>query len=92
MQGESFEANLRLLKLGGCQIGLGVDWIREVSPISFDFNKMEVTLAREDKRITLQGSVEMGVCKLIRGKMLHKLLKCKISQVTQLFTIEAYDD
>ena len=36
MQGETFEADLRLLKLGGCQIVLGVDWMREISSISFD--------------------------------------------------------
>ena len=92
MQRESFKADLRLLKLGGCQIVLRVDWMREVCPISFNCDKMEVSLARGGRRITLQGNVETGGCKLIRGKRLHKLLKCKISQVTQLFTIEAYNE
>ena len=40
MQGESFEADLQLLKLGECDMVLGVDWIREVSPICFYFNKL----------------------------------------------------
>ena len=47
MRGEEYQADLRLLKLGGCHIVLGVDWMRGVSPISFDFNKMEVTLDKE---------------------------------------------
>ena len=50
MQGESFEADLRLLKLGGCDMVLGVDWMREVSHICFDFNKLEVTFEREEER------------------------------------------
>ena len=80
MQGETFGADLRLLKLGGgCQIVLGVDWMRGVSPINFNFNKMEVTLEKEGRRITLQGNVETRSCKLIKRKRLHKLLKCKLS-------------
>lgn len=30
MQGEEFEADLRLLKLGGCDVVLGVDWMKQV--------------------------------------------------------------
>ena len=52
MQGEGFEAKLRLLKLGECDVVLGVDWMKDVSPISFDFNKMEVTFAKEGKQMT----------------------------------------
>jgi len=44
MQGKEFKADLRILKLGGCDIVLGVDWMRTVSPLVFDFNKLEVTL------------------------------------------------
>ncbi|XP_052177566.1 uncharacterized protein LOC127791623 [Diospyros lotus] len=40
MQGESFEADLRLLKLGDCDIMLGLDWMKQVSLISFDLNRM----------------------------------------------------
>lgn len=40
--GEDFEVDSRLLRLGGCDMVLGVDWMREVNPICFDFKKMEV--------------------------------------------------
>ena len=43
MQGEKFDADLRLLKLGGCDVVLGIDWMKGVIPISFDFNRMEVS-------------------------------------------------
>ena len=58
MQGEVFEANLRLLKLGGCHIVLGVDWMKEMSPISFDFNRMEVTFVKDGRKKTLTSSLE----------------------------------
>ena len=92
MQGEAFVADLRLLKLGGCNMVLGVDWMKGASPISFDFNKMEVTLEKEGRRVTLQGNVEIGICKMIKVKRLQKLFKCKLSQVAQLFSIEEKEE
>ena len=53
-----------------CHIVLGVDWMKEVSPVNFDFNKMEVTLEKEGRRVVLQGNMEVGTCKMIKGKKL----------------------
>jgi len=33
MYGEQFEVDIRLLRLGGCDIVLGVDWRKNVSPM-----------------------------------------------------------
>ncbi|XP_052198354.1 uncharacterized protein LOC127805643 [Diospyros lotus] len=62
MQGQEF---CRILKLGGCDRVLGVDWMKMVSPLVFDFNKLEVTFEMEGKKLTLTGSLETGECKLI---------------------------
>ena len=70
MQGERFEANLRLLKLGGFDVVLGVDWMKQVSPICFDFNRMEAKFEKKGKLMTLTGSKELGVCKMIVGRRL----------------------
>jgi len=43
IQRQEFITDLRLLKLGECDIVLGVDWMRIFNPIIFDFNKLEVT-------------------------------------------------
>ena len=40
MQGHEFITGLQLFKLGGCDIVLGVNWMRKVSPIIFDLNKI----------------------------------------------------
>ena len=80
-QGKDFEADLCLLKLGAYDMVLGVDWMREVSPICFDFNQMEVTFEKEGRRMTLTSSAEAATCKLITSKRLHKLFKSKWTQV-----------
>ena len=45
--------------------------MREVNPISFDLNNMEVTLEKKGKRVVLQGHMEVGACKMMRGKKLQ---------------------
>ena len=92
MLGEPFEANLRLLGLGGCDAILGVDWMKEVSPISFDFNRMEVSFEKGGRRLTLFGGREAGVCKMIIGKRLQKVFKNKWGRLTQLFSIMSVEE
>ena len=57
--------------------GCGLD--EGVSPINFDFNKMEVSLEKEGRRVVLQGNMETRSCKMIKGKKLHQLLWKKMS-------------
>ena len=75
MQGHDFTIDLRILKLGDCYIVLGVDWMKTVSLLIFDFNKLAVTFELEGKKLTLTGSLEIGECKMITGKKLQKMFK-----------------
>ena len=68
---------MRILKLEGCDIVLGVDWMRTVSPLIFDFNKLEVTVEIGNTKLTLMGSMEQGKCKLIKGRKLQRLIQSK---------------
>ena len=61
---------MRLLQLGGCDVVLEVDWMKGVSPISFDFNKMELAFEKEGMRMTLSEDKETRTCKMISGKRL----------------------
>ncbi|XP_052203128.1 uncharacterized protein LOC127808594 [Diospyros lotus] len=89
MQGEKFETDLKLLQLGGCHVVLGVDWMKGVSPISFDFNRMEVSFEKDGRRMTLTEKSEMGACKMISGRRLQRVLKSKWSQIAHLFSVVA---
>ena len=91
MQGQEFFMDLSVLELGGCDIVLGVDWMRTVSPLTFDFNKLEVTLDVVREKLTLVGSLEMGECKLITGKKLQMLLAKRKVQISYLFSIQAVE-
>ena len=83
--------DLRVLKLGGCDIVLGVDWMRTVSPLTFDFNKLEVVVDMGGRRLTLVGSLESRECKLITGRKLQKMLEKGKIQAAQLFSIQAVE-
>ena len=74
MQGQEFQVDLRVLELGGCDIVLGVDWMRTVSPLTFNFNKLEVTMDMGSTKLTLMGIMEQRECKLIKGSKLQRLM------------------
>ena len=71
MGGHAFVVDLRILRLGGCHIVLGVDWMRTVSPLVFDFNTLEVTFDTGGHKITLKGCQQTGECKEVSGKRLY---------------------
>ena len=70
---------------------LGVDWMKHVRPISFDFNRMEVTFEKESKKLTLTGNKKTRTCKMITRKKLHKMLMSKWAQIAQLFSIQTME-
>lgn len=74
-RGHEFTIDLRILHLGGCQIVLGVNWMRTVSPLIFDFNILEVTFERGGRILTLTRCVEGGECKVISRNHLKRLFK-----------------
>ena len=53
MQGHEFTTDLRILRLGGCHVVLGINWMKTVSPLIFHFNTLEGTFEREGKRLML---------------------------------------
>ena len=58
---------------------LGVNWMKGVSLINFDFNRMEISFEKDGKKMTLSGGNEMGACKMISGRRLQRVLKGKWS-------------
>lgn len=48
-----FTAAMRILKLGGCDMVVGVDLLRQLGPITFDFDNHRIKFNRQGKEITL---------------------------------------
>jgi hypothetical protein len=55
LQGCSISANLHLLSLGGCDVVLGVDWLRGLGPILWDFGNLTMEFSFQQRKVTLQG-------------------------------------
>lgn len=76
-----FTSELRLFPLsnsdplGNSDVILGVDWLRQHNPITFDYQKVWVKFQREGKWITLQGDTKEGSLHTITGKKISKLFK-----------------
>lgn len=49
-----FEANMNIIPLGGYDMILGVNWMKTVSPITFDFGTGTINIKWIGKRLTLQ--------------------------------------
>ncbi|KAL0361456.1 UNVERIFIED_CONTAM: Transposon Ty3-I Gag-Pol polyprotein [Sesamum radiatum] len=47
MQGHLFSYPVRTLRLGGCHMVLGGDWLRSHSPVEFDYDTMRVTVTKK---------------------------------------------
>jgi hypothetical protein len=52
---ESFSINLYSLPLDGFDIVLGVQWLRTLGPILWDFDSLFITFWRKDHQVTWKG-------------------------------------
>lgn len=55
IHGEIFEKDCRMLKLGGCDIVLGMDWIDIHAPIQLHTRPLSASFHKEGKRVILKG-------------------------------------
>ncbi|XP_026398913.1 uncharacterized protein LOC113294751 [Papaver somniferum] len=93
MQGHQFQFEMRLLTLGCCDMVLGVDWMKGMSPMVFDFNKLTVDFSLEGKPIKLQGNSPTTQISMMTGKALRKWVRQnKHGMVGRLFAITACEE
>ncbi|XP_026459437.1 uncharacterized protein LOC113360105 [Papaver somniferum] len=93
MQGHQFQFEMRLLTLGGCDMVLGVDWMKGMSPMVFDFNKLTVEFSLEGQPIKLQGNSPTTQISMMTGKALRKRVRQnKHGMVGRLFAITACEE
>ncbi|XP_019151052.1 PREDICTED: uncharacterized protein LOC109147849 [Ipomoea nil] len=55
IQGETFEKDFRLLRLGGCDMVLGMDWIDRYAPIQLHTRPPGISFIKEGQQVTLRG-------------------------------------
>ncbi|XP_075092058.1 uncharacterized protein LOC142172173 [Nicotiana tabacum] len=89
IHGIEFEHKLRLLDVGGCDMVLGVDWIRKHNPVLFDFIGYRLQVSVNGKRVELKGFSEEGQLQAMTASGVKQLLKKGQVIWAHLFSISA---
>ena len=64
--------------------------MRAINPLTFDFNKLKVTMDMGNTKLTLMGIMEQGECKLIKGRKL-RWMQSKGGQIAQMYSIHTLE-
>jgi len=87
MGGKSFKENLRIIKLGGCDLVLGNDWMKKNNPTKFDHEKRCVTIGRKSNKTVLHAIRVEGSLSMISGNVMSKLIKKGQTLIAHLFIL-----
>ncbi|KAL2491374.1 Uncharacterized protein Adt_27002 [Abeliophyllum distichum] len=89
MQGLEFQFKLKALKLWGSDIVLGVDWLSQFGPTTFDFIQGSISFDMNGKTVSLTRERHQGEMNLIDGDQLRKIFnKQEYGIMAQLYAIE----
>lgn len=66
IQGSKFSVPFHVLTLGGCDIVLGVQWLKTLGSIQWDFTKMSMSFKLGKDDVVLQG-VSTGTIDVLMG-------------------------
>nr|CAD1832908.1 unnamed protein product [Ananas comosus var. bracteatus] len=84
MQGEKYSADLRIIRLEGSSMILGIDWLKAHGPVTFDYVSNTVTITKGDRKISLKGMTEKGKLKNVTAKQIQQELQegscCAVAQ------------
>lgn len=75
IQGHQFTRPVRVIKLGGCDVVLGGDWLRENNPVEFDYHKIKVTISRRGKKVIMKALTGQAELQVISAKAMSKLFR-----------------
>ncbi|KAL5701100.1 hypothetical protein ACHQM5_026475 [Ranunculus cassubicifolius] len=56
INGVQFQSDVRILPLGGCDLVLGVQWLKTIGPVLMDFDKLQMSFTYQGNQLTLQGN------------------------------------
>ncbi|KAL2465320.1 Uncharacterized protein Adt_41171 [Abeliophyllum distichum] len=74
MQGVEFQYKLRSLKLGESDMVLGVNWLSQFEPITFDFIQGHISFVNEGIEVTLSSEFTTSEFEMITGPQMNSLM------------------
>lgn len=94
--GYEFVFDPKLLKLGGCDMVLGVDFLHKYGPAKFDYDEKKVTMKskfiRSKIKIRIQENQVDGEVELVSGNSMTKMMKKGKFRMRCLFMITGTTD
>ncbi|KAI3461905.1 hypothetical protein Pfo_018568 [Paulownia fortunei] len=92
MSGHNFEAELRVIPLGGCDVILGADWMWTFSPVTFEYKEGKFILCKNGRKLTLKRVDDSIAVHLMGFKGFKKFfMKASHCLVAQLFALTMSD-
>ncbi|KAK2970128.1 hypothetical protein RJ640_001605 [Escallonia rubra] len=74
LQDQTFSSDMMILPLGGCHCVLGLQWLKTLGQVQFDFKAMTMTITKVGKAITFQGGNGKTEVKLLSAEGMSKYL------------------
>ncbi|XP_026428616.1 uncharacterized protein LOC113324491 [Papaver somniferum] len=88
MHNHKFSGSLRLLPLGGCDLVLEVDWLKQLGDVIFNFSKLSISFKHNAKKITLTGTQDKASYSMMSGNASTRFFKKHThGLIGQLFSI-----
>ncbi|XP_074342098.1 uncharacterized protein LOC141679516 [Apium graveolens] len=90
IDGLTFYVDMRVLPIGGYDIILGVEWMKIVSPVVFDFEDNHISVWWQGKRTELNQKVKVPKVKVVtRNREVNKGDTCYLIRVMVVNKIES---
>nr|CAD1843447.1 unnamed protein product [Ananas comosus var. bracteatus] len=87
-QGQQYTADLRIIRLEGSSMVLGIDWLKKYGKVTFDYANNTVTLDNQGQQLLLKGVSEDSRLRMLTAKEWHQECQegtyCVIAHITQL--------
>ncbi|XP_071912354.1 uncharacterized protein [Coffea arabica] len=77
IQDYQFQFDLKVMELEGWDIILGIGWICQFNPITFDFHSRSIALSSRGELLHLEGFINQPAMELVRGKDLRSFIQEK---------------
>nr|CAD1831521.1 unnamed protein product [Ananas comosus var. bracteatus] len=68
MNGRHYKADLRIIRLEGSSVVLGIDWLRAYGKVTFDYTKNTMSLNKDGQQLVLKGLTEGSKLKMLTAK------------------------
>ncbi|PIN13770.1 DNA-directed DNA polymerase [Handroanthus impetiginosus] len=88
IQGTEFSHPVKVIKLGGCDMILGCDWLKQYGNVKLDLDHMSIKIKYQGQKILLQATANKFEVQLVSSKTMQKLMKKRAYGVLgQLYSI-----